>query len=64
MVKRVYTGELNGRKPRGRLRIQSRDNILADLQTVAITKWKEKGSDRDEWKWVVSATKNLKGSEC
>lgn len=63
-TKTAYTKMLNGRRPRGRPRRRWRDNVQADLQTLKVTNWKDKVKNRDEWRHVISAAKNLKGSEC
>ena len=63
-TKLAYTQEINDRRPRGRPRRRWRDNIHTDLQALGITNWQEKVNQRDEWRRLVSAAKNLNGSEC
>ena len=62
-TKLAYTQEINDRRPRGRPRRRWRDNTCTDLQALGINDWQEKVHQRDEWRWIVSAAKNLNGSE-
>ena len=61
-VYRVLVGKLEGKRPLGRLRRRWEDNIKMDLQEVGCggMDWIELAQDRDRWRALVNAGKNLR----
>jgi len=60
-VYRVMVGKLEGKRPLGRRRRKSEDNIKVDLQEVALWSmdWIDLVLDRDRWRTLVNAVMNL-----
>ena len=61
-VYRVLVGKLEGKRPLGRPRRRWEDNIKMDLQEVGCggMDWIEMAQDRDRWRALVNAGKNLR----
>jgi hypothetical protein len=61
---RVLVGNPEGKRPLGRPRRRWEDNIKIDLQEVGVGcgDWIESAEDRDRWRALVSAVKNLRVS--
>ena len=61
-VHRVLIGKPEGKRPLGRPRRRWEDNIKMDLQEVGGGggDWMELAQDRDRWRAVVSAVRNLR----
>jgi len=61
-VYRVLVGKPEGRRPRGRTRLKWEDNIKMDLQEVGWggMDWIELTQDRDSWRALVNAVRNLR----
>ena len=61
-VYRVLVGKPEGRRPLGRPRRRSVDNIRMDLQEVkcGYIDWIGLAQDRDSWRKLVSAVMNLR----
>ena len=60
-VYRVLVGKPEGKRPLGRLRHRWKDNIKMDLQEVGCggIDWIELAQDRDRWRALVNAVRNL-----
>jgi hypothetical protein len=61
-VHRVLVGKPEGKRPLGRPRRRSEDNIKMDVQEVGGGRgdWTELAQDRDGWRELVSMVKNLR----
>jgi hypothetical protein len=61
-VYRVLVGKPEGKRPLGRLRRRWEDNIRMDLQEVGYgcEDWIGLAQDRDRWRALVSAVRNLR----
>jgi len=61
-VYRVLVGKPEGRRPLGRPRLRWVDNIRMDLQEVGCgyMNWIGLAQDRDRWRTLVSAVRNLR----
>ena len=61
-VYRVLMGKAEGKRPLGRPRCRWEDNIKMDLQEVGCEgmDWIELAQDRDRWRALVNAVKNLR----
>jgi hypothetical protein len=58
---RTLVGRPEGRRPLGRPRRRWEDNIKMDLQELGWgVKWIELAQDRDRWRALVNAVKNLR----
>ena len=58
----VLVGKPKGKRPLGRLRHRWMDNVKMDLQEVGCgyMDWIGLAQDRDRWRTLVSAVKNLR----
>ena len=63
-VHRVLVGKPEGKRPLGRPRRRWEDNIKMDLQKVGGSRgvWMELAQDRDGWRALVNAVRNLRVS--
>jgi hypothetical protein len=61
-VYRILVGNHAGKRPLGRPRRKWKDNIMMDLQEVGCEgmDWIELAQDRDRWRALVNAIKNLR----
>jgi hypothetical protein len=61
-VYRVLVGTPEGKRPLGRPRLRWEDNIIMDLQEVGCgcEYWIGLAQDRDTWRALVSAVRNLR----
>jgi hypothetical protein len=61
-VYRVLGGKPEGKRPLGRLRRRWEDSIRMDFEEVGFgyVDWIGLAQDRDEWRALVSAVKNLR----
>ena len=61
-VYRVLVGKSEGKRPLGRPRRRWEDNIRMKLQEVGLGygDWIELAQDRDRWRALVSAVRNLR----
>ena len=61
-VYRVLVGKAEGKIPLGRPRRRWEDNIRMDLQEggLGYENWIELAQDRDRWRALVSAVRNLR----
>jgi hypothetical protein len=62
VVYRVLVGKPEGKRPLGRPRRRWEDNIMMDLQEVGCgcVDWIGLAQDRDTWRALVSAVRNLR----
>jgi hypothetical protein len=61
---RILVGKSEGRKPLGRPRSRSVDNIKIDLREIGWDgmDWLDLAQDRNHWRAVVNTVKNLRVS--
>jgi hypothetical protein len=61
-VYRVLVGKPEGKRPLGRPRLRWEDNVKMDLQEVGCGcgDWTGLDQDRDTWRALVSAVRNLR----
>ena len=61
-VYRVLVGKPEGKRPLGRPRRRLEDNIKMELQEVGLgyEDWIRLAQDRDRWRALVSAVRNLR----
>jgi hypothetical protein len=61
-VHRVLVGKPEGKSPLGRPRRRWEDNMKTDLQEVEVGcgDWLDSAQDRDRWRALVTAVKNLR----
>ena len=60
-VKIIHNGMPEGTRTRGRPRQRWMDNVMTDVREFGILNWKEKASNRDEWKRVLREVKAHEG---
>lgn len=60
-VKMIHNGMPEGTRTRGRPRQRWMDNVMTDVREFGILNWKEKASNRDEWKRVLREVKAHEG---
>ncbi|PSN58017.1 hypothetical protein C0J52_02027 [Blattella germanica] len=60
-VKIIHNGMPEGTRTRGRPRQRWMDNMMTDVREFGILNWKEKASNRDEWKRVLREVKAHEG---
>jgi hypothetical protein len=58
----VLVGKPEGKRPLGRPRPRWEDNIKIDIQEIGLGcgDWMELAQDRDRWRALVGAVKNLR----
>ena len=61
MHKKIFTGELEGTRRRGRPRKGWRDEVERDLQVLGVRRWRELVIDRDKWRGIVRQAKAHSG---
>jgi hypothetical protein len=49
MPKKIFTQELEGRRRRGKPRIEWREEAERDLQVLGTRRWRELVLDREKW---------------
>jgi len=61
-VHRLLVGKPEGKKPFGRPRLRSEDNIKMDLQKVGGVRgdWMELAEDRDRWRALVGTLRDFR----
>ena len=61
-VHRLLVGKPEGKKPFGRPRLRSEDNIKMDLQKVGGGRgdWMELAEDRDRWRALVGTVRDFR----
>jgi hypothetical protein len=61
-VKKIFEGKLEGRRGRGRRRLEWIDDVEDDLRKLGVKRWRTKALDRVEWASIVREAKaKLKG---
>jgi GTP1/Obg family GTP-binding protein len=51
--KRMLKGRLYSKRRKGRPRMRWLDNVASDLKKMEVKGWKEKMSDREQWRLVL-----------
>jgi hypothetical protein len=59
-VYRVLVGKPEGKRPLGRPKRRWEDNVRMDIQEVGCEDWIGLAQDRDRWRALVSAVRNLR----
>jgi hypothetical protein len=61
-VYRILVGKPEGKRPRGRPRCRSVDNIKMDLREIGFggMDWTDLVQDRDQWRALVNTVMNLR----
>ena len=59
--KNVLNGEIIGVRRRGRPKKRWLQNVWDDINTMRVTRWREKARDRDIWRRIVKEAKAHKG---
>jgi hypothetical protein len=61
-VYKILVGRPEGKRPLGRLRRGSEDNIIMDLRNIGCEglDWMHLAQDRDQWQAVVDTVMNLR----
>jgi GTP1/Obg family GTP-binding protein len=57
MPKRMLKGRLYSKRRKGRPRMRWLDDVESDLKNLEVKGWKEKMSDREQWRLVVEEAK-------
>jgi hypothetical protein len=61
-VKKIFEGNLEGRRGTGRPRVRWINDVEDDLRKLGVKQWRAKALDREEWALIVREAKGkLKG---
>ena len=61
-VKKIFEGQLEGRRGRGRPRLRWINDVEDDLRKLGVKRWRTKALDREEWASIIREAKaKLKG---
>jgi hypothetical protein len=61
-VKKIFEGNLEGRRGRGWPRLRCINDVEDDLRKLGVKRWRTKALDRVEWASIISEAKaKLKG---
>jgi hypothetical protein len=62
IVKKIFEGNLEGRRGRGRPRLRWLNDVEDDLRMLGVKRWRRKALERQEWAFVIKGAKvKLKG---
>jgi hypothetical protein len=61
MPRKIFTGELEGTRRRGRARKGWREDVEGDLQVLGLRRWRELVIDRRKWRGIVRQAKANSG---
>jgi hypothetical protein len=62
IVKKIFEGNLEGRRGRGRPRLRWVNDVEEDLRMLGVKRWRRKGLEREGWAFVIKEAKvKLKG---
>jgi transcription termination factor 2 len=61
-VKKIFEGQIEGRRGRGRPKLSWINDVVEDLRKLGVRRWREKALDREEWASIIKEAKaRLKG---